>query len=382
MDAEVVLIAGQRSKVENTIGLNHCGLICDRGASPLYITWNGSVGGLGASEKRSDASSGGLFMKMPAHKMIGFPDIQNPRTGRIEPNPDSWMGSHALNEHTDFINTSTQRISIPVRATFGAATNSDQLLFGIDANAITTWWIEILNLDPNDPRRQYRKFAKMSSETTNCCGMVGRALQIGRLDAYASPPSNLFYQGSASLIRWVNAANVRIKFLNKSRSELLSSKAYRETAHFPWGDQQEDFGGWSEMPSVEDWLRHSAVKESLRTGFARRKDQILEIDKLLPKYHSARANYKRLKGAAASPLDSDLDQAHVEWEKLLLAIYEQCFRHLADKPFSDRRVAVMSLTKNVEGILCGQARYQEELVNGTLGQQSLESHGTVPRFRR
>ena len=71
---------------------------------------------------------------------------------------------------------------------FDAADN----LFGIDVEAIWTWWFEILNLDPEDPRRMYRKCATMRAGPTNCCGMVGRALQMGGLDVYASSPTNLF----------------------------------------------------------------------------------------------------------------------------------------------------------------------------------------------
>lgn len=386
MPTQVVLVVGRAKNmtqgVKNALGLNHCGLICDRGAMPLYITWDGTVAGLAPSQTASQKTPLGMFGKMPASRRVGFSDIRNIHTRQIEDNPNSWMGVNPLDAETDFGGYDTRRFSIPVRAPAGITTQSSDLLFGIDANAISVWWMDMLNLDPDSPQRQYRKFARMGSDATNCCGMIGRALQIGKLDAYADPPKNLFYQGSSTLIRWVNSAVERINFLNESRQKIMITRGYRDASGFPWGDQQDDFNGSAEMPSLKEWLHHSAVQETLKTGLARRKEQIAEIDRLLPQYHLARERYRQLKKIEDTALSANLDDANVAWQKILVSIYEQCFKHLAYKPNSDRRGAVLSLTKTIQGIFSGNATYMEKVANGYFDQPSNESHATVIGYKR
>lgn len=100
------------------------------------------------------------------------------------------------------------------------------------------------------------------------------------------------------------------------------------------------------------------------TGVARRKEQILEIDRLLPVYHTARQNYKSLQLVSDTPITMNIDDANAEWIKILISIYEQCFNHLVYKPISDRRHAVLSLTKIIYRILEGCSRYITKLMNG------------------
>lgn len=370
--AEPPGVAGTLSR---TFGLSHCGLECDRGGGQaFYVTWDGSVRGADLNSAQRKAT---MFATLPAHRRVGFTDISAPSAAaggnRIVANPFAFDGADALDSTTDFVDPRTQqprpflRKDIPVRAAGGVAFQADDHLFGLDLEAIWAWWFQILILDPADPRRSYCKVATMGSRSTNCCGMVGRALQQGGLGAYAAPPTNIFYQGSASLLRWVEKASRRIDALNTQRRSIMASVEYAAVQPFNDGNQAADFHGFCDLPSLEDWKRRSAVQEGFRTGFARRKEQIAEIDRLLPLYHAARAAAHG--HVAATPvLQQDQAPADTDWMSLMTQIHDQCFRHLAEKPTSDRRRAVLGLVKTIHDALRGYAWQAEDDTDSGPGQ--------------
>jgi len=380
--------------VNDTSGVNHAGLECDRDTGqPFYVTWNGTIKGAdwGASKTRVAKLPGALnAMNMPAHMKIGFSDINkmNWTTNRMEPvpNPLAFTGVNALTPTTDYmvpgrnpgtvVNIPTMRVRIPVRSPGGVVSNGDENLFGLDIDAIWTWWFEILMADPNDPRRQYCKISTMRSTAVNCCGMVGLALLKGGLGDYASSPTNVFYQGSASLLRWINKAVKRIADLNDQRRSIMSSPEYRAIPAFNDGPQAEDFHGYADLPDLASWKRHSAVQESLRTGFARRKEQVAEIDRLLPLYHAARAAAAPTGGTPTIPPVPN----GPSWMELLTKIHEQCFQHLVEKPNSDRRQPMLALAKTIHEAIGGNNWYQTELANGITAMPM--STGFVGNYRR
>jgi len=342
------------------MGKGHAGLECDRDAGqPFYVTWNGSTRGAdwGNSQNRVSKLPGAAsFMNMPAHMMIGFDTIysMDPATFVYgnRPNPRAFFGSNALTPNTDYVNRVTGAplpklsVKIPVRAPGGVTCEANENLFGLDVDAIWTWWFNILMLPPDDPRRTYCKISTMDSAAVNCCGMVGLALREGGLGAYASEPSNIFYQGSASLLRWVNHAVSRIDELNSQRRSIMESIDYRDAQSFNAGDPAPDFHYYADLPSLETWKKQSAVQEGIRTGFARRKEQVAEIDRLLPLYHEAR---RAAKAAAASGAPATND----DWMNLMTQIHDQCFQHLAQKPASDRRKAMIMLAKTIHEAIFG-----------------------------
>lgn len=365
------LHSGIGGKVRNSLGLGHAGLHCDRGAAPFYVTWDGTARGADWNASQRGAAKVTPFVKMPAHARVGFSDLINRQTNTTSANPMGWDKALALTADEDFALPSrgvSKRVDIPVKAAGGVAFDGADNLFGIDVEAIWTWWFEILNLDPEDPRRTYRKFATMRAGPTNCCGMVGRALQIGGLDVYAPAPSNLFYQGTATLIHWVEKATARITELNRQRASLLGSPEFNQAPNWNCGDAEPDFNYHSELPDVNEWKRRSAVKAGLTTGFARRHEQVAEIDRLLPLYHAARQEAKR---QAAQNGVTALDQPLPDtgWMNYMTLIHHQCYDHLASKPTSDRRVAVLALVKLMYHALSGHKTYMEALSAGTLGMQ-------------
>ena len=343
-------------------GQAHAGLECDRDAGqPFYVTWNGTIRGAdwGPSQNRVSKLPGIVsLMNIPAHMQIGFDTIysMDPATGVYgnRANPCSFYGANALTADTDYRDRATGAprprlsVKIPVRAPGGVACEADDNLFGLDVDAIWTWWFNILMLPPNDPRRQYCKISTMDSAAVNCCGMVGLGLREGGLGSYASEPTNIFYQGSASLLRWVNRAVARINELNDQRRTIMASSDYRTLQSITEGEQAADFHCYSDLPSLDAWKKLSAVQEGLRTGFARRKDQVAEIDRLLPLYHEARRAAKAASAAAGgAPAASD------DWMSLLTQIHDQCFQHLIQKPTSDRRRAMIMLAKTIHDAIYG-----------------------------
>jgi hypothetical protein len=78
---------------------------------------------------------------------------------------------------------------------------------------------------------------------TNCCGMTALALGIGGLSAFATPPSNTVYQGSRTLIEWVEKAVKKINTLNEQRKLIRSSAEYTNP----------NLKAWSRMPGLETW---------------------------------------------------------------------------------------------------------------------------------
>jgi len=127
----------------------------------------------------------------------------------------------------------------------------------------------------------YRKCATMRAGPTNCCGMVGRALQFGGLDVYAASPTNLFYQGTATLMHSVDKAVARINELNQQ------------------------------------------IQPLPETG----------------------------------------------WMNYLTLIHHQCYDHLASKPTSDRRAALLAWVKVIYSALAGHKVFMEVVSVGTLGIQ-------------
>lgn len=379
---------GFGSQARNAVGGNHAGLECDRNTGqPFYVTWNGTVKGAdwGTSQTRLSKLPGAQsVMRMPAHMKVGFDQINkmNWTTGLNEavPNPMSFSGFHAPTAHSDYqvpgrtpgtvVNTPTLKVPIPVRSPGGVSTKADELLFGLDIDAIWVWWFDILMSSPDDPRRVYQKISTMRSSAVNCCGMVGLGLLKGGLGDYASPPVNIFYQGSASLLRWIRNAVKRIEMLNQQRQAIMASPDYQAVRSFTDGAQAVDFHYYCDLPDLDTWKRRSAVEGGLRTGFARRKEQVAEIDRLLPLYHAARRVGPPT--GAGTPTNPPAP-ADPSWMELLTKIHEQCFQHLAEKPTSDRRQPMLALAKTIHDAIHGYNWYQDEQANALTATPAMTS---------
>lgn len=180
-------------------------------------------------------------------------------------------------------------------------------MWGLNTTAIESWWIDLMNLPVGHPRRNYRAVSK----SKNCNATVVEALRVGGLSVYAKPPKNFVFQGTATLVKWVNAAVQKIDLLNRQVEGWFNKLGVARERN--WLDQYT-------IPSLAEWKSDSRVSARRSRSFARRKEQVAEIDRLLPIYHQ---QINR----------PDFDAAL----ETLILIQEQVYSHLSTKPNSDRR---------------------------------------------
>ena len=382
--------------LRNRIGLGHAGLDVHGICNHVYVTW-------------APANSPGfvkqLFTNAVANKKCGFQNLKNRHNGieglnnknvalpvleRIEGRlrnaqgevvrPHGWEGPFSLESETaQFRSVPDFQIPIIGQDVLDARTTGPA--WGIQCDVICRWWIQMLQLPPDSPQRQFNFHAKMHDTAKNCAAMVAKALHVGGLANYAPPPTNIWSQGMVTLRKWAERANQRIAFLNTQRQVLMASEEWNHIDSYI-GPQPFDFMGACELPTLDEWKRMSKVKSSFRTGLARRHEQIAEIDRLLVQYHHARAVEHEL-----NPIDDEnyfedteeLLENTSSWVNLMASIQEQCFFHLTTKPRSDRRFAVVQLAKLINNALRGNTRFHQERLRAQNApadatyQQSLQS---------
>jgi hypothetical protein len=304
------------SKVAQLLGAGHAGLDLLVRGQPVYITWY-----FGAT----DNSCAPIVGNADAGMTLGFDTYRDRKTGQVVPN------EHALDkvsyrrvtldrEKVTYRGDPTYTIEIPV---------FDRDQWGISVDRILRWWRWLMARPPEHPLRQY----SMLSVEKNCCAMTRLALEVGGLDLFEPPPENFFYQGTRTLLQWTRTAAARIEKLNSCRATL-------ETA---WKSAIKPQDA-ARMPSVKEWHDKSYVGV-----FARRKEQIAELDGLLARYHAA-ATQK--------------NQAEVG--KILRGMYLICYWHMINKPKSDRHAAVLWLAACIHNTL--DALHKQESIDLDAGK--------------
>ena len=171
--------------------------------------------------------------------------------------------------------------------------------FGLDGVAMSDWW---------RMRRLTNPAYHLISKTVNCDGTVVEALLAGGAAAYAEPPRNILYQGSATLLRWA-------QLVKQAMADVTDAYRYAEAGPAPV-----NAGG---LWTLAEWKQHSA-----RGGMTMRMEQVHKIDKLLEQYHRD-------------------DRTGSERFGILCKILVQAVDHLRHKPHSDRRPAVQALCAQV-----------------------------------
>ena len=369
MTASATLYLWHTSFFTKMIGGGHAGLDIVNGGSTRYVTWLPSLA----------SGSGPCRGGGEANQRLGFEFVRNRHSGQVERNQQHAFnaratnpyaqGPHTLADETDIFHAHDFEADIPAHDTVGGA------VWGLNVDAIERWWLEILRLPPGHPRREFvtLSFAQdtEASSGRNCCSTVTEALLVGGLERFHSAPSNVLYQGSSSLKRWVEKAVARIATLNQQRAALIASAEYQHAQAFP-GAPQADLDGVDDLPELGAWKNASRVESGLRTGIARRKEQVAEIDRLLPLYHASRGRVNQRDILPHQPGDPQ-----ERWLVLLGDIQTQCYDHLVQKRGSDRRAAMVSLARSVMNVLDGYVRHQRNLraaLNGpisTISSQSL-----------
>jgi len=327
----------QDGRLKQMMGYGHAGLEIPSKGKWIWVTWNGSPDPI----NKACGSVGMTMMKMPAHIDVGFDQYRNRRSGDMQPNTRfawNYPGRDGFGEEKGSRGEPTTSIEITVAN--AKATGRAKNFYGLFTKEIEDWWSDLMTLAPEHPRRQFRLLSTGRDDNLrNCCATVVEALKLGGMEIYCPAPTNILFQGSNTLVRWVRDCQARIDELNEQRNQIISQADWELVPCLSNGVPQPDFADEYDLPSQAVWKKLSEVKATLRTGLARRHEEVARIDDLLPRYHAARA--ARAPGNAAP------------WFSLLTQIQQQCFMHLAGKPTSDRRMAVMGLAKQVLAIVQG-----------------------------
>lgn len=327
----------QDDRFKQMMGYGHAGLEVPGTGKWIWVTWNGSPDAI----NKACGSLGMTAMTMPAHIDVGFDQYRNRRTGAMQPNTKfawNYPGRDGFADEKAGRGEPTTVIEITVAN--AKATGRAKNFYGLFTKEIEEWWTALMTLAPEHPRRQFRLLSTGRDDNLrNCCATVVEALKLGGLESYHPAPTNILFQGSNSLVRWVRACQARIDELNEQRNHIIALADWQATPALNNGVAQPDLADEYDLPSPAVWKKLSEVKASLRTGLARRHEEVARIDTLLPQYHAARV--------ARTQADA------VPWFALLTQIQQQCFMHLAGKPTSDRRAAVMGLAKQVLAIVQG-----------------------------
>lgn len=327
----------QDGRFNHLVGHGHAGLEVPGTGRWLWVTWNGTI-------QRSNEMMGPIgtmVMTMPAHRDVGFDEIRNRRTGVMQANTQfAWNQPGYDGFQQEKNDRGDPSLTIDITVANAKASGQAKNFYGLFTKEIEQWWQGLMALPPEHPRRQFRLLSTGSdANLRNCCVTVVEALKIGGLETYAEPPTNIVFQGSNTLVRWVRECQARIDELNTQRNLIISQPDWQVTPALHNGVAQPDLADEYDLPTLPVWKKLSEVKASLRTGLARRHEEVARIDVLLPQYHAARA-------ARSQP-------HAVPWFTLLTQIQQQCFMHLAGKPTSVRRAAVMGLAKQVLAIVQG-----------------------------
>jgi hypothetical protein len=314
--------------IDYALGIGHGGLkIKTAEGNKYYITWlNGKAGGSSGS-----AGSGGGFTSQSreASRRVGFAVIKD-RDGQIVPNPNALGSGQTFGFKDDrkanvfrfpelqgLVNEMPPNYALDLPVADPSFATPDATPFGVNVRRIERYWKSLLALPPGHRDRRFGALSKRH----NCNGVVVEALLVGGLWMYADPPENLIYQDARTLLRWVEKAKARIDAMNRHYQDLSQDLLGLP----PLADEDR------QIPSLKEWKQDS--EKNVRF-YARRIDQVARLDELIPVYHKARRagnNHKAL--------------------NTLLRMQWQIYEHLATKPRSDRRQAVLRLAQRVLAVL-------------------------------
>jgi hypothetical protein len=252
-----------------------------------------------------------ILRKGETNMSIGFAQIRN-KEGQLIDNPVAHgrPGAMTFRRDRDLMKRPPdQSIEVPVR--------DEGTLFGLCMDRMESFWERVLSLPPGDDMRRFG----LISHYSNCAGMVTNALLVGRLGLFAMPPFPVIYQDARTLSEWVTKAAERIRAMNDLHDNFHTSILGDPLILANGGPPK-----LRTVPILEQWKKESDQGIAF---YARRKDQIAEIDFAISRYH----------------LTSSIDKVkRLAWmHKILWFVYN----HLVRKPNSDRRRAVLRLAVRV-----------------------------------
>ena len=199
---------------------------------------------------------------------------------------------------------------------------------GLNELAVNTWFEGFLR----EYHGQWRGTYKFVSKTRNCASVVLRAMKAGNATFFAEPPRAWFWRSPAGVYAYAENLVQGIQRMTVNRD------AYEAAKHQWQGEHRQELyahppGADVELPSVAQWKADSRVAGGFSTGFARRKEQVANIDRLLQQYHA-------MPGWGAEAAD---DQR----VRQLGLIFDECGSYMREKQGNRRFDAVLRLAQRI-----------------------------------
>ena len=211
---------------------------------------------------------------------------------------------------------------------------SDKL--GIDTEKIFYWWKSYAGRAYKQERTLEYETApiqnryKALSTHLNCAGTVYLALRVGGATVFKGRAFTRFYSTPDGVMKWAREVGTAIRDVNQAAAT-TSARSAAKRAEFErkiGRNQQRDP---DELPTLEEWKRISHVGV-----FARRMEQIADMDREIARYHS---------------LNWDDYNETREKARCLSQIMRAAEEHARLKPKSDRSHAVSYLISKAWKVL-------------------------------
>ena len=261
------------------------------GVSDFYISWYPT----------SDRQENAYKMNYRNGKVAAARAVKSGIAARVEPVKDFWSEPQKFRSHVN-------KVFIPCQGEIPGAPG-----VGLNAKRMEQWW----NLSKDNVMSKF----ELISKSKNCAGTVMSALWAGGSETYesyrrvvwVSPRDVLSYAKSIrkqinKAAKLVNEASNLLQ-MQQNQAVQLSSKEQKKVTKFQSltnktaaarpaiqdeGSTVNDCGKYDLM-NVQHWTQLSKVEMSWSTGFARRKEQIKNIDQKLAEYHekSWKTDYAR-----------------------------------------------------------------------------------------
>ena len=203
---------------------------------------------------------------------------------------------------------------------------------GLNELAMRAWFEGFLRKYNGEWVGTYR----FQSKTCNCASVVLRVLLAGDASFFHEPPTAFFYRSPAGVFQYARALVQSIE--TKAQ---LNRQTY-DTARAGWqGEHRRELYAApptadTEMPTVAQWIEMSRVGAGLLTGFARRKEQVANIDRLLGEYHNL------------PPWGSGDDESgNINRVLKLSKIFDECGSYMREKQNNRRFGPVLNLAQTI-----------------------------------
>ncbi|MEO1991309.1 MAG: hypothetical protein ABGW78_05190 [Pirellulales bacterium] len=240
-----------------------------------------------------------------------------PRTGQTQ-DPILEIGNcyGIMNTQMVWVKMPDEVIEIPVSDQNNPA--------GLSEEAMTNWWkLFSSNLGHNH-------VYQFVSTKINCASVVMAALTVGGARSFVKPDRQFMYYAPNDVTSYVKQL---VKRMRKVRNVVTTTPAAARTSTGPTHSVVTVYG--KDIPTLSEWKSISRVR------IGRRHSQVAAIDRLIEEYW----------GFGDHWTFTNCTNKSVK----LYEILEQIQSHIASKPKSDRRVAVLALGSKILEVIKDKA---------------------------